>query len=169
MSTIDPAEFYKWYLIFSKSAPPIPPSDLYVLKAGDTMTGGLVTPTLSTAGLQASAVSFLRQTLTTTDATPEILAGITILENEVYAVEITIIGRIANTAQAAIAKYIITVRRQTGGNITLVNETMIQNVSTSAATISYALDTGDQTLNFIVTGEAAQTYEWSADYTVRNI
>lgn len=105
-------------------------------------------------------------TVTTTDATATTLASISVSELQMMTITATVNGRKSDYSAAIGGTATATVRRATGGNVILVGSTSVTSNEDSAGTPSFTIDvdTGTQTARLRVTGIAAETWYWTAQY-----
>jgi hypothetical protein len=135
---------------------------------GDSIPStGRVTALSITQPVGFSGSSSVRQVagVQTTNATPTVLVSILLNESESITLSGTIIGAQSNHSNAVGGTFSITARRASGGNVTLIGSVVTNVESSSAATFTCAVDTGTQTVRVLVTGVAATTYNWAANYT----
>jgi hypothetical protein len=100
----------------------------------------------------------------TTNATPTVLVSILLNEAETITLNGSITAAQSNHSNAVGGTFCITARRATAGNVTLIGSVVTNVQSSSAATFTCAVDTGTQTVRVLVTGVAATTYNWAANY-----
>ncbi|MFO7745431.1 MAG: hypothetical protein R6V36_08610 [Psychroflexus sp.] len=105
----------------------------------------------------------------TTDATVTTLVGITVNEDEAITLSGTITMAEDDHSNALGGDFIITARRATAGNVTLIGSPVVNVNSSSAATFDCDVDTGTQTVRVRVTGVAATTYNWVTQYTYQKV
>ena len=100
--------------------------------------------------------------LQTINATPTDIATVAVSEGEAYYVEAKIVGRKSDGTERAIYKLIGSFYRNTAGNVT--KEGITQKIplieSNSAWDANLVADTGNQTVDVRVTGEAAANVDW---------
>lgn len=106
--------------------------------------------------------------VTTTNATATVIGTISVPELKVYTVQGRIAGTKADYSAACGGTFSATVRRASGGNVTLVGSvvTSVQEDSGASPTFTVAVNTTDQTIEILVTGVAAETYLWKAEWTI---
>lgn len=106
--------------------------------------------------------------VTTTDNTQTTLASVAISELQMATITATVNGAKSDYSAAIGGTAIATVRRATGGNVTLVGSTSVTSNEDSAGTPSFTIDvdTGTQTARIRVTGITAETWNWATAYKV---
>lgn len=97
----------------------------------------------------------------TTDATVTTLASVVVNELESVTFWGTVIGAQSNHTNAIGGDYLITARRASGGNVTLVGAPVLNINSSSAATFTCDVDVATQSVRLRIVGIAATTYNWS--------
>lgn len=123
------------------------------------------TPGANTLDLSATAGG-LTANVQTTDDTPTVLISRVVAEDELVTITATVNGFISTKDQAAGSRVFVTAYRDTGGNVTLVGSPVIDLNTTAAVDVNASVDTGTQTVRVIVTGIAAQTWDWNAEYNL---
>lgn len=105
-------------------------------------------------------------TVTTTNNTQTTLASISVSELQMITITATINGRKSDYSAAIGGTVTATVRRATGGNVTLVGSAVVSSNEDSSGTPSFTIDvdTGTQTARLRVTGISAETWYWTAQY-----
>lgn len=96
----------------------------------------------------------------TTNATVTTLASVTVNELESITFKGQITGAQSNHTNAIGGDFLISARRASGGNVTIVGVAIVNVNSSSTATFTADVDTGTQTVRIRVTGVAATTYNW---------
>lgn len=107
---------------------------------------------------------FTAVTATTMDATPTVLISIVVADSTMITIEAIINGLYSTFADCIGGNALVTAYRPSGGNVTLVGSPVINTNTTSTADITATVDTGTQTVQVLVTGVAAQTWNWKGIY-----
>lgn len=119
---------------------------------------GSITISSTGGGMTASAQ--------TTDATPTVLITESVAEDEMKTIRAVVNGFEDTKDDAAGAQVLITAFRDTGGNVTLVGTPVVDLNTSDAVNVDGTVDIGTQTVRVVVTGIAAQTWDWNAEYNV---
>jgi hypothetical protein len=106
---------------------------------------------------------------TTSNATVTTLGSVVVNEGESITLSGTISAQKSDSTDACGGNFLITARRATAGNITLVGAAVVNVNSTSTATFTCDVDTATQTVRIRVTGIAATTYYWVTDYSYQKV
>jgi hypothetical protein len=105
----------------------------------------------------------------TTDATVTVLVSVAVNELESVTLTGNITGAQSNHTNAIGGDFLITARRASGGNVTLVGSPVTNVNSSSAATFAGTVDTGTQTVRITITGVAATVYNWVSTYEYQKV
>lgn len=103
--------------------------------------------------------------LTTTDATVTTLLAVLVAEAMAVTISGTVTGVKAGGGAAIGGSFMVTARRATGGNVTLVGSASISTNEDSSGTpaVTIDADTGTQTVRVRVQGISAETWYWRCD------
>lgn len=118
------------------------------------------------SGFAGSAYVEKQEAVQTTDATVTEIAAIDLAVGESIVVEGIILGFRSDFTEAVGGTFSAVFRRPTAGNVTLVGtvNTSVKEDSSGSPTFTLAADTGNQTVDIRVTGEAAKTFNWVVTY-----
>lgn len=101
----------------------------------------------------------------TTDDTQTTLASITVSEASLLTITGTFSGVKSDYGAAISGTFVAGVRRATAGNATLVGVTVTSNEDSSGTpAFTVDADTGTQSAKLLVTGIAAETWDWQVNY-----
>lgn len=120
-------------------------------------------------GFQGSETYEKQGFVQTTDATVTTLASVSLAELESVTLKGTISAAQSDHTNMVGGDFMISARRASGGNVTLVGSVVTNVNSSSAATFTCDVDTGTQTVRVRVTGVAATTYNWGCSYSYQKI
>ncbi len=118
----------------------------------------------SSADVYRTDAIYGQATVNTTNATVTSIVAITLNQLESITLKGTITGAQSDHTNAVGGDFLITARRASGGNVTLIGSILTNVNSSSAATFTVDVDTGTQTVRVRVTGVAATTYYWSCAF-----
>ena len=109
--------------------------------------------------------------VTTANNTATNVASIVVDEDQVITLKGFVVGNQDDFSDACGGDYLITARRASGGNVTLIGSAIVNVNSSSTATFTADVDTGTQTVRVRVTGITAETWNWSTclQYQKRNV
>lgn len=105
----------------------------------------------------------------TTNATQTVLASVVVNASETITLTGTITGAQSDHSNAIGGNYTIVATRTAAGNVTLTGSVITNVESSSTATFTCGVDTVTQTVRILVTGVAATTYNWVANYTYQKV
>ena len=101
----------------------------------------------------------------TTDATQTDLIAILINAQEMVTITATVNGFKSTFDQSLGGTVTLSAYRPTGGNVTLVGMVQTNFASTSTAVLDADVNIGTQSVRILVTGVAAQTWNWVTTYS----
>lgn len=125
----------------------------------------------SRTGWRGANTKYSQSFLQTTDDTPTVLASVPISELESITFNGSIVAASTDHSAGLNGKFTFGARRETAGNVTINGSPYKWENTTSALTFDLVVNTGTQTMDVLVTGEAATTYNWTCSFdwvTVRN-
>jgi len=109
-----------------------------------------------------------RQTaVATTDATATTIISIPVAEGEAIMVKASVLMNRSTAAEGAYFNVEAAFRRASGGNVTQISTTgalVSKEDSSGSPSVAFNVNTTSQTLELKVTGEAAKTFYWLANY-----
>lgn len=123
----------------------------------------------SSAGYNGSEVYQAQAQAHTTDDTVTTLFSVVVNELESITMSGTISASKSDHTDSCGGNFVITARRASGGNVTLVGVVIANVNSTSTATFTADVDTGTQTVRVRVTGIAATTYNWVSNINYQKV
>jgi hypothetical protein len=122
-------------------------------------TGGLYYDGIS-SGYSSSYWVTRQFGVQTTDATSTAIVSIAVGQGQMVTIKAYINGFRSTFTDALGGEVLMTAYRPTGGNVTQIGEEIINENSTTTATLEASVDVGTQTVNIYVKGVAAQTWNW---------
>lgn len=100
----------------------------------------------------------------TNDATPTLVVGQVVAAGEMVSIKAYVNGFRDTFADAIGAEVFVTAYRPAAGNVTLIGAPVINSNTTSTSDVTAVVDIGTQQLRILVTGVAAQTFNWVVSY-----
>jgi hypothetical protein len=127
-------------------------------------TGCVVIDGITGGGLNSTwrTCQAVTQTL---NATQTVLTTITLAAQEMATVTATVNGFKSTFDQSLGGTVTLSAYRPTGGNITLVGMVQTNFASTSTAVLDADVNIGTQSIRILVTGVAAETWNWVTTYS----
>lgn len=126
---------------------------------------------IGTNGIQDGAITpdklsediFVENTVQTTNATPTEIASIGINEAQAITVQGRYVGLRSDATEAVGGQFMGVFHRPTGGNVTVVGVSIVDQNENSSGTPYFSLvaDIGNQAISLQCVGESGKTFDWT--------